>query len=96
MDDYEIEIPQYFFEISPIKLLWLDLIEKWVYLELEIECPVCFKKNSYTVMAMVNEIDLIKHWKCNYCGYSIGDLLYRYVNEEISYLDRYLASNAEK
>ena len=86
MNKFDIEIPPYFFELSPIKILWIDLMENWIYLELEIECPMCFRKQQYLIISLVNELDILKNYKCTNCGYGIGDLLYAYIKKEIDYI----------
>jgi len=65
------EIPRWFFEPSPLRLAWMDVVEGWIYLEIEGRCPHCGKVFSSRWILEVDEVGLLEKSRCS-CGYPIG------------------------
>ncbi len=71
-------VPPWFFLAANLRVVWIDLVEKWIYLEVEAQCPRCLytEKSVWVVDSL--ERDVVKEfiW-CRSCGYPLGELVYR-------------------
>ncbi len=76
-------VPPWFFLTAAIRVLWIDLIEEWMYLEIEPTCPRCGMKSIYKYVLSIKETNILKNLYCSSCGYHVGEIVHR---ELLSYL----------
>jgi len=83
------EIPRWFFEPSPLRLAWMDVLERWLYLEIEARCPNCGRVVESRWILEVDEVSLLESSRCS-CGYPIGREIVREVTRFLSEVESLL------
>ncbi len=89
LDEF-LSIPEWFFRRSPLRIAWMDLLEGWIYLEIEAECPMCLNIEQSTWVVSVEERDVLEGIKCGRCGYPIGRLVLKEIDRFVAEIESML------
>ncbi len=77
-------IPSWFFAETYTRLIWYDLLENWIYIEVDCRCPHCNTAIKIYILCYRFELeDLCDIIRCS-CGHKIG---YEILNEVKSFLN---------
>ena len=74
----------WYLALNNTRIFWIDLLESWLFLEIETPCPNCGFINKSTWIISLDECEVLKGIRCKECKYIIGEIMYE---EVVRFLD---------
>jgi len=86
--DTGLHIPSWFFLTTSLRILWIDFMERWLYIRFESVCPNCAAKLDLDIVLTLEELNEVKTISCKVCSYGLGELIYRELVTHLLELER--------